>query len=414
MNRQDWQSAFGNVPEDFHDRLRGTLNGLEERKMKKRYKFTTVLAAAVILVALFAGAAVAMNELGVFHLLTDTVDPILPLEGAEEMVKKNLGTAENEYAVLTVEEAVFDGQGVLVQCRLTPKDTERYAMFDAFMQDAPDDTYIRQSVPVEVPQGTQECETEAGKQIIVYEEEKQQLLVNGEEVQIPENREEANEKGLIAYKRDGKLYYADFEDFQVLGRRDGREMMGYWINIGVGNELIFMDTGDAREDADGSIIWWESGIADEMLDVSEIEMHARAVVRIDDQEFSIPEINFVLPKSEAEQKYDFTPAGNAFGERFEILNCSLTCTKVRGYLKIEYRYQQAEEGEEMGIDFRLYDSTGERINTGSGGSWEENGVFHWDMEMQSFEEVPESIFLEAKVIGEDKTLGRVECRLVEE
>ena len=36
------------------------------------------------------------------------------------------------------------------------------------------------------------------------------------------------------------------------------------------------------------------------------------------------------------------------------------------------------------------------------------------MEMQSFAEVPETIYLEAKVIGEDRTLGRVECRLIEE
>ena len=32
--------------------------------------------------------------------------------------------------------------------------------------------------------------------------------------------------------------------------------------------------------------------------------------------------------------------------------------------------------------------------------------------MQSFAVVPETIWLEAKVIGEDKTLGRLECRLI--
>ena len=106
--------------------------------------------------------------------------------------------------------------------------------------------------------------------------------------------------------------------------------------------------------------------------------------------------------------------GNAFGERFEIVNCSLVCTKVRGYMKIEYHYQQAPVGEELGIDFRMYDAEGNRINIGGGGQWEENGLWRWQMEMQSFEEIPETIFLEAKVIGEDKTLGRVECKLVEE
>ena len=36
MKRTDWQNAFGEVDEDFHLRLRSTLDGLEERDMKKR------------------------------------------------------------------------------------------------------------------------------------------------------------------------------------------------------------------------------------------------------------------------------------------------------------------------------------------------------------------------------------------
>ena len=31
----------------------------------------------------------------------------------------------------------------------------------------------------------------------------------------------------------------------------------------------------------------------------------------------------------------------------------------------------------------------------------------------SYEELPETIFVEAKVIGEDRTLGRIECRVAE-
>ena len=68
----------------------------------------------------------------------------------------------------------------------------------------------------------------------------------------------------------------------------------------------------------------------------------------------------------------------------------------------------------MGIDFRLYDGDGNRITTGAGNCTEVDGIWHWNMEMQSFAEIPETIWLEAKVIGEDKTLGRVECRLIEE
>ena len=38
MKRRDFQRAFGDAPEDFRLRLRQTLDGLEEKEMKKRYK----------------------------------------------------------------------------------------------------------------------------------------------------------------------------------------------------------------------------------------------------------------------------------------------------------------------------------------------------------------------------------------
>ena len=83
---------------------------------------------------------------------------------------------------------------------------------------------------------------------------------------------------------------------------------------------------------------------------------------------------------------------------------------------MNYTYEQAETGEDMGIDFRVYDAADNEITTGSGNASvepDENGVLWRSMEMQSFDEVPERIWLEAKVIGWDKTLGRVECRLEE-
>ena len=85
-------------------------------------------------------------------------------------------------------------------------------------------------------------------------------------------------------------------------------------------------------------------------------------------------------------------------------------------MQLDYSYKQAENGEEMGIDFRIYDADGKRITTGSGSSAPDadGSTYHLVCEMQSFAEVPDSIWLEAKVIGEDKTLGRVECRLIEE
>ena len=71
----------------------------------------------------------------------------------------------------------------------------------------------------------------------------------------------------------------------------------------------------------------------------------------------------------------------------------------------------------MGITFKIYDAEGNQIAMGSGQTIEltaEDGstYYHEIEEIQSFEEIPEKFWLEAKVIGEDETLGRVECEAV--
>ena len=159
-----------------------------------------------------------------------------------------------------------------------------------------------------------------------------------------------------------------------------------------------------------------SYFADEPLNVESVRIHCSARVSEGnyDEGLEMEGIDIVLPKSDETRKVKVVPVGDGRGERFEILPSEIVFTKVRGYFELKYKYQQAASGEEMGIDFRILDSTGNRIHTGGGSGWEENGIYGWSWDMQSFEEIPETIFLEAKVIGEDKTLGRVECKLVEE
>ena len=392
----------------------------EEESMRKRYKFSTVLVAACLLVAILAGTAFAASILGIFDYFKGSANPIIPLDGAEGIVATNLGISENEFATLTVEEAVFDGQGVLVKCRLTPKDTEKYAMLNAFMQETPEDIYITESAPAEFGEGSSEIHSEDGVISISNTSGSPQLLINGKEVEIPTDREVALEKGLPVYLNNGALCYTELNDFRVLGRRDGRETIGYWIDVTVGDDLIFPNISDAQEQEDGSIVWWQSGVADEVLNVDSIEIQVSAQLyegdETGDAKPAVNEISFTLPKSEDERLYSIVPVGDGKGERFEILSGSIAFTKVRGYFNVNYTYEQAETGEEMGIDFRLYDAEGNEIATGSGKSSvepDENGVCWRSTEMQSFDEVPESIWLEAKVIGWDKTLGRVECQLVE-
>jgi len=408
-------------PKGYEARMEYQLTRLtrEEQSMKKKYKFSTVLVAAAI-VTVLAATAFAASMLGIFDFIKDRAEPIVPLEGAEGMVATNIGISKNDLATLTVEEAVFDGQGVIVKCRLTPKDTEKYAMFNAFMQEASDDVYITESTPAEFGEGSNEIQSEDGVVSITNAPGSQQLLINGEPVEIPTDREVALEKKLPVYLNGDTLCWTEVDDYRILSRKDGRETIGYWIDITIGDDLITLDNSVAQEQEDGSIVWWQSGIADEVLNVDSIEVHVGARLYEGDEtgteNTSIDEISFTLPKSENERLYSIVPVGDGKGERFEILSGSIAFTKVRGYFNINYTYEQAENGEDMGITFHVYDADGKEITTGSGNASVEpdgNGVRWCSMEMQSLDEVPETIWLEAKVIGWDKTLGRVECQLIE-
>lgn len=423
MKREDWQGIYGEAPESFRRQLRSTLNGLEESEMKRKHKSSLMLVAAALVVALLAGAGIAASELGVFRPLTDSAAPILPLEGAEELVGTNLGSVENDLATMTVEQAVFDGQGALVQLRIAPKDASKYVMFNAILQDARTDLFETASMPVQVANARQSQETDRGTMEIINKNGDVQLLLDGEALEVPASKEAALEQGLPIYVQDGVAYYADYEEFQVLGSKDGRELMDYWPSVQAAGESPdaealglenLLNTMDAESQPDGSVIVWISGFADQPMDVDALEITCRGKVSLNGEEHALDGLTLSLPKNEEERKAVIEPVGDGKGERFQILSGSISLTKVRAYLDVDYRYEQAASGEEMGITFRIYDADGNRITTGSGSCDEKDEVFHEMCEMQSFDEIPETIWLEAKVIGEDVTLGRVECRLVEQ
>lgn len=248
-----------------------------------------------------------------------------------------------------------------------------------------------------------------------YEEE-HSLLFNGAQIEFPASWDAAQAANIPVYEENGALYYGDYREYRVLGRRDGRQTIDYWISAYTGDDRLELDAYDAEGQADGSVLVWCSGFAGEKLDVEEIEVHVIGEISVDGADTMLDEIAFTLPKTDAERRCSIQAVGEGKGERFEILSGSVIFTKVRGYMQLDYSYKQAENGEEMGIDFRIYDADGKRITTGSSGSTvdADGRTCHLVCEMQSFAEIPETIWLEAKVIGEDKTLGRVECRLIEE
>lgn len=390
MNMHEWQKAFGETPESFRDQLRSTLNDLEDKNMKKRYKFSTMLAAALIAALLIVGAGLASGQLGVFKILNH----IEPLDGVEEMVAVNLGSAENDLVTLSVEEAVYDGYGAILKLRITPKDTEKYAMFADLLQNAPEDIYNVESVPVEVGNGEVSITTD-----------------EGEVIEIP------------TYEKDGKLYYADQFEFRVLGRKDGREMIYYWPHISEadgtpdqGDEWgtgIFFDTMDAEEQPDGSVIVWCEATGAEFARPDRMDISVSTRITLNGEEIPLDEVPITLVKTENERTVTLEPVGDGQGEGFKILSGEISFTRLKAYLKLNY---VDESNAIYGTSVRLYDAEGKEIYTGGGWTREtgrdaENPINHAVMEMQSLEKIPESIWVEIKAI-DDKPLGRVECRVV--
>ena len=104
MKQSDWQRAFGQPDQAFHRAFTETLEQLEEMHMKRRYRISTLLIAAVLLTLAFAGAALATGGFGIF----DRAD-VPPLKGAEALVETGLGRTANDLVRLTVEEAYVAG-----------------------------------------------------------------------------------------------------------------------------------------------------------------------------------------------------------------------------------------------------------------------------------------------------------------
>ena len=381
MKHSNWRNVYGEVPEYFHRQLLESLEGLEEENkmvIQKRKKLTTTLIAAIVAILALTGGALAARELGVFKMLTSGSTPIVPLEGAADMVETNLGFAENDLVRLTVEEAVYDGQGALVQLRFEPKvDTEKYALMSAALDSS---------------WGWGDSEYVVGE-------------------------EEAN----------GNIRW------HFMGRKDGREQIDCnakaVLTDAEGNQIEFGYWNGERQ-PDGSLILWSTGSSEApfgervTLRVEpSVELRVKwdektasgEWIEVDESEaFESHEMKPIdaTVKCSTEQRYLALNPQNRL-ERVEVLRAGISQSLVRGYLTVEYAYEPLPE-ELMGITFHLCDAAGNRISesNGSEGGIEADGSYYSTKEIQSFEELPETLYLEVNVI-DGPSLGRIECKVEE-
>ena len=416
ITRKDLRGLYEPAPQSLYDGIHEALadlpEGRETRKVKKKIS-TGFILVAVLLALSAAGFAAA--RLNLFSGMTRYADPIVPLDGAEELVETDLGHAENEWATVTVEEAAYDGQGVMVLAKITPKEPEKYALFNDLYMDPDENEHIITSAPDEVPEGTQETEWMR----IVNENGAQALYIDGQEVPIPEGREAAKKLECPIYREDDRLYYTEVEFRRVESHRNGRKILGFEPVLYQKGEgaasLTGGMTGDAEVQNDGSVLVWCDGYAEKTLpDV--LDLNLRVILQVGDDTRSL-DIPFTLKKGEAERTARYVPEGDSWiGDHVKVREVKVSFTKVRAYLTVDYDYDPRPE-EEMGIWLHPYDAEGNAITTGSGsgggpGDEDELGFYRQQEEMQSFDEIPDVIVLDAVVIDGD-SLGQCVCRLAQ-
>lgn len=272
-------------------------------------------------------------------------------------------------------------------------------------------------MPAEVPEGVYPYAN--GTMEIRNGPDERALYVDGEPVELPTDRETADAAGLPVYLDGDTLYFAGQRSIRTT-RKDDKQMLHFEIGIEpveeIGDwteQLTTPMAHTAEAQPDGSVLLWFDAYS-EMPLPDTVEMKLYGSVYLDGEEFPLEDIAFSLAKMEPERTVSFIPENDGrIGERIRVRTVNIALTKVRAYLTIEYEYQPVE-AESMGISFRLYDGEGNEIPSGSGSStFDETAGLYWEQqEMQSFDEIPTSLILEAKAIGGD-VLGRLTVTLQE-
>ncbi len=417
ITRDDLRGLYAPAPQSLCDGVRAALAPLPEGKehiVKKKISISIVLAAAL---AIMGVTALAVSQLNLFRQTAEQARPIVPLDGADRLVVTDLGRTENAHTTLTVEEAVYDGQGVIALVRLTPKDAEHNAMYDPYLQDAPDDIYEKESVNRRVDRGSFIADAEGDGEILVSNEYGHPgLWVGDAQVEIPASAEAAKTANLPVYMDGDVMRFADERAMEVVARRDGRRMIDYRLSLRLVdagttqlNELL-AEARRAEGQPDGSVLIWFNGYGEKPLTGS-LTMEIGGETALDGQSAKLDGLTFALTPVEPEHRYTLIPETVEVPGAYRIKSAAINLSRVRGYFTIEYDMLSDDPYDT--VSFRVLDRDGKPINDGMG--WMERGDNECaeQYELQSFDEIPDTLTLQ--VVDENgETLGMCVCRVVEE
>ena len=362
MNKDDFRNMVPETPQHFVQRMDETLERIETMNKKVVYRSGRIALICAVLIVVLVGSAFAAAKYGVFDFMIN----LHPIEGAEKLVKTNLGTIENEYFRMELEEAVYDGFGGIVQLRYTDK-TEAYAIKPSAYDDYTDPMYIW----------------------------------------VEEVYEDGSSSGYPAGRKDGKRVISLSSDV-VITDENGKK--------------IEFNSYDAFRDSDGSYVVRTEGFSSErMSDQAVISITHNAGIYNEDmtkrEKLEVKELVAKIDCAEKQRKVKLIPDEGFSQDDFEIVEAYAEFTPLRAYLTVNYRYTESEDAP-FGVTVTVYDANGNRIETGDG-EWNripsESGeeLYSEVQEMQSLETIPEKLVLRIKVIGEDKYIAEIPVKVTE-
>lgn len=133
MKQRELQNILPQTPEHFVNRMEQTLKEIENMNNKTvRFAVRTPILVAAILLVLSCTALAVGSHLGIFDMLNRHAgEPMLPLEGVEEMIQTGFPSFENEYAAVEIREAMYVENSVKVLIHMETKNGATF-MYPSF------------------------------------------------------------------------------------------------------------------------------------------------------------------------------------------------------------------------------------------------------------------------------------------
>lgn len=416
ITQEDFRGLYRTAPPSLYDDVRAALaplpEGKEQTVVKKKISISIVLAAAL---AILSVTALAAGGIQLFRHNGTENNPIVPLDGAEELVVTKLGQAENAHAILSVEEAVYDGQGVMALLKLTPKDTERFAMYNPYCQDAQEEVYEMAAAHARVGWGWFTTENQHGSTVEVSNEHDfREVQIDDQVVPIPDNPEDAIASGTIVYMDGDVMRVADREAEGPVARKDGRALIDYDFSISTPEEngLLngLLSNGSAEGQDDGSALIWYNAYGENVM-ADDLELTIAGTTTLDGEAIPMPELRIQLKRAEPERRYRLVPETDVLAGQVKLNEAAINVSRLRSYVYLDY---ERLPGAELEIPWlRVTDEAGKSLMEGRGWMSGNDTNFLSQYEAQPFEPLPDRLVIEL-ADEDDNVVDRVRCEVVEE